>query len=272
MKNPLVSVVLPAHNEEKYIGVCIESLLKQSYNPIEIFIVNDGSTDNTAEVVKKYPVTLLSQKKSGPGAAWNLGMKHAKGKVLMFWASDHIYGENYIKDLIKPILEGDCVRTLHLKEKIANKNKLWGRAWGERDYTSMKDKGVNTASLTLREVYEKSGGFDPTKGYADDQSIYHKMGIKAKLIDTDVQHFNPESLKETFAQTVWIATSHKHPLLIVLGLPLFPAYAVYKSIKHLRKDPYIHFFWFLPFFYSVKYLGFFTGALRKMIFGKVTRI
>lgn len=133
-KNPLVSIILPAYNEEKHVGICLDSLLKQTYKPIEIFIVDDESRDKTAEIVKKYEkkyknIKLLQQKHSGPGAAWNLGFKHAKGEILMFWASDHIYGKNYIKDLSKPIIKGEVLRTIHAREDVANYSKIWARAW-----------------------------------------------------------------------------------------------------------------------------------------------
>ena len=82
-KLPLISIILPAYNEESHITECIESLLNQTYEPIEIFIVDDESKDKTVEVIKKYApkVTLLKQKQSGAAAAWNLGFKHTKGEI-----------------------------------------------------------------------------------------------------------------------------------------------------------------------------------------------
>jgi len=272
-KNPLVSIILPAYNEESHIAECIESLLKQTYKPIEIFIVDDESKDNTAEVVKRYKkVELLQQKHSGPGAAWNLGFKHAKGKILMFWASDHIYGKNYIKDLTKPIISGESLRAIHAREKVANFSNLWARAWGPRDWREEAKKGKTNASLTARELYISAGGFDPKKGYADDQSIYDKTKVRAKIIDTEVSHYNPESLKESFAQAVWVGASFKYPFLVLVSFPIFPFYAVFKSIKHFFKDPYLKFSYFLPIFYTLKYFGHYYGALRRIFLKKNTRI
>ena len=277
-KNPLVSIILPAYNEEAHIAECIESLLKQTYEPIEIFIVDDESKDKTVEVVEKYSpkVTLLKQKHSGPAAAWNLGFKHAKGEILMFWAADHVYGKNYIKNLSEPIIKGEALRTVQAKEEVANFDNFWARAWGARDFRKdfrkTDDVGNTTAALTSRDLYIKAGGFDPKRGYADDQSIYDKTKIKTKIVDTDITHYNPESLKETFAQAVWVGASFKRQYLVLLSLPLFPLYAILKSIKHLFKDPYIPFILFLPLFYTVKYFGHYFGALRKLFFKKNTRI
>ncbi len=73
-----ISVIVPVHNEEKYIGECIESLLKQSVPADEIIIINNNSTDNTVAIVKKYPVKLLNEKKQGITFARNKGLNIAK--------------------------------------------------------------------------------------------------------------------------------------------------------------------------------------------------
>jgi len=272
-KNPLVSVILPAYNEEDHIAECIESLLRQSYKPIEIFIVDDESKDKTAEIVKKYKkVRLLQQKHSGPGAAWNLGFRHAKGEILMFWASDHVYGKNYIKDLAEPIIKGKALRTVHAREEVANFDNIWAKAWGARDWRKLLKPERTSASLTSRKLYLQSGGFDPKLGYADDQSIYKRTKVIAKVIDTPVSHYNPDSAKESFAQAVWVGAAYKKPFLILLSLPLFPAYVLFKSIKHLSKDFHPQFILFLPVFYTVKYFGHYIGALRKVFFKKNTRL
>jgi len=275
-KTPLVSIILPAYNEENHIAECIESLLNQSYENIEIFIVDDESKDNTAEIVKKYEpkIILLSQKHSGPAAAWNLGFKHAKGEILMFWAADHVYGKDYIKDLATPIIKGEALRTIHCREKVANYNNLWARAWGPRDWQEefKNQKGKTNASLTSRKVYLDSGGFDPELGYADDQSIYKKTKVLAKFVDTEVSHYNPESFKESFAQNVWVGSSYQKPFLILISLPLFPFYIILKSIRHFVKNHYLPFLFFLPVFYWTKYFGFYFGALRRIFLRKNTRI
>ena len=79
-KNPLLSVIIPTYNEEKDIGECISTLLKQSYKKIEIIIVDDGSSDNTLNLVKKFrQVKILIQNHQGPGKARNLGARKSKG-------------------------------------------------------------------------------------------------------------------------------------------------------------------------------------------------
>ncbi|MEK6844989.1 MAG: glycosyltransferase family A protein, partial [Nanoarchaeota archaeon] len=85
-KKPLISVIISAYNAEKKIEKCILALLNQTYNPIEIIIVDDGSTDRTKKIIQKFlgdkRIFLLEQKRNGPGAAKNLASKKANGKIL----------------------------------------------------------------------------------------------------------------------------------------------------------------------------------------------
>jgi cellulose synthase/poly-beta-1,6-N-acetylglucosamine synthase-like glycosyltransferase len=85
-----LSIIVPAYNEKSSIARCIESLLTQDYRGAkEIIVVNDGSTDNTADIVAQYPVTLLNLKKNvGKASALNEGIKVARGDIILFSDGD----------------------------------------------------------------------------------------------------------------------------------------------------------------------------------------
>jgi len=89
---PLVSVIIPAYNRAKTLQRAIESVLAQSYQNFEIIIVDDASTDLTAETIKDFltPKTRYFKHKNnkGPGAARNTGIKKSKGKFIAFLDSD----------------------------------------------------------------------------------------------------------------------------------------------------------------------------------------
>jgi glycosyltransferase involved in cell wall biosynthesis len=82
----LISCIVPVYNGEKYLAEAIESILKQTHRPIEIIIVDDGSTDATASVVGRYSeqIRYLRQKNAGPAAARNLGIDAATGEFVAF--------------------------------------------------------------------------------------------------------------------------------------------------------------------------------------------
>jgi glycosyltransferase involved in cell wall biosynthesis len=88
--NPLVSVVLPTRDRESTLGRAIESVLSQSYRPLELLVVDDGSRDGTRAVLERYGASLrvLRQERRGAYPARNLGVAHACGKLVAFIDSD----------------------------------------------------------------------------------------------------------------------------------------------------------------------------------------
>lgn len=94
-KRPLVSVIIPVYNCEQYVAQAIESVLKQNYRPIEIIVVDDGSTDGSAGVARRFNpyVRYHFQSNSGAGAARNRGIELATGSYLAFLDADDIWSE-----------------------------------------------------------------------------------------------------------------------------------------------------------------------------------
>jgi glycosyltransferase involved in cell wall biosynthesis len=87
---PLVSVVLPTHNRAPWLGRAIESVLGQTHEPLELIVVDDGSTDETAELLARFGgrIEVVTQPHSGAYAARNRGMRHASGELIAFIDSD----------------------------------------------------------------------------------------------------------------------------------------------------------------------------------------
>lgn len=89
----LVSVIIPVYNCDRYLAEAIESVLAQTYQPLEIIVVDDGSTDNSAEVAKHFAssVRYYSQSQSGAGAARNYGTELAQGSFFAFLDADDFW-------------------------------------------------------------------------------------------------------------------------------------------------------------------------------------
>jgi len=97
---PLISIIIPVFNGEKYIERCINSVKNQAYKNIEIIIVNDGSTDGTKNILKKNnDLKIINQKNLGLAAARNVGVKNASGEYLAFVDADDYVDKNFIKFL-----------------------------------------------------------------------------------------------------------------------------------------------------------------------------
>lgn len=91
--NPLISVIIPVYNHAHTIKKCIADVLAQTYKPIEIIIVNDGSTDNFQEVIsdfKNSEIKFFNQENKGAPSARNLGFAQSKGEYVIFWDADTI--------------------------------------------------------------------------------------------------------------------------------------------------------------------------------------
>jgi len=100
MKNSsLISVIIPAYNRERYLAETIQSVLAQAYHPIEIIVVDDGSTDGTADVAGSFSsiVRYFFQPNSGCSAAFNTGVEKAEGNYLSFLGSDDTWTEKKLK-------------------------------------------------------------------------------------------------------------------------------------------------------------------------------
>lgn len=132
---PLISVIIPMYNVKDYIGETLNSVLKQSYRNIEIIVIDDGSTDESSEVVKKLQykhknIYYIYERNRGVSAARNVGIKSAKGDYIAFLDSDDLWEKTKLDKQIKQIIEGKTDasycgtidyfedRNIYLKEKI----------------------------------------------------------------------------------------------------------------------------------------------------------
>lgn len=95
-----VSVIVPIYNTEKYVVECLESIVNQTLKEIEIICIDDGSTDNSIEIVKCYSnIKIIHQKHSGLSIARNTGMQNANGEYIYFCDSDDILVTNALEEL-----------------------------------------------------------------------------------------------------------------------------------------------------------------------------
>lgn len=125
MKEEMISVVIPIYNTEKYLERCIDSVCEQTYNNLEIILINDGSTDKTEEICLKFSekdnrIKYFYKKNEGVSIARNMGIKEATGKFLYFLDSDDWIEKNCIEELYKNISNYELSFCLHSKNKKSN--------------------------------------------------------------------------------------------------------------------------------------------------------
>lgn len=107
MKNSKISVVIPAYNEEKYIGKCLISLMNQTMKPDEIIVVDNCSTDKTADVAKHFGARVILEPRKGTSYARNTGFDEADGEILARTDADTVVDKRWIENIKKYTSNGD---------------------------------------------------------------------------------------------------------------------------------------------------------------------
>ena len=110
MKEPLVSVIVPVYNVEKYLKRCVDSIIGQSYKNLEIILVDDGSTDESGKICDRYAekdgrINVMRQKNAGLSVARNKGILRAKGDYVMLVDSDDWVSKKCISFLVRCAME-----------------------------------------------------------------------------------------------------------------------------------------------------------------------
>lgn len=137
-KQPLVSICIPAYNAAHFIYDCINSLINQSYQNLEIIIVNDGSNDDTLSILKSFTdhrITIINQSNKGHCAAANTAFKASKGLYIKFFDADDILSDSFI--------ENQVLRLNGRSDTVASSS--WGRFYND---------DINTFSLNTESIWK----------------------------------------------------------------------------------------------------------------------
>ena len=102
MNNPLISVIVPIYNVERYLKACVDSIVNQTYSNLEIILVDDGSPDKCPEICDEYAkrdkrIKVIHQENGGLSAARNAGINVVRGEFLTFIDSDDFVSKNYVE-------------------------------------------------------------------------------------------------------------------------------------------------------------------------------
>jgi glycosyltransferase involved in cell wall biosynthesis len=163
-----VSVIIPAYNEDDLIGSCLESVLKTQYPILEVILVDDGSTDRTAEIAAKYGVTVVERaSRGGISSARNEGIKIARGEIVAFVDADCIVDSEWLEHLTshftEPRVAGAGGLLLCKNQGLIAKF----RSFKEREQWSEGTKCMKALFLPggngsyRSDIVRSLGGFDP---------------------------------------------------------------------------------------------------------------
>jgi glycosyltransferase involved in cell wall biosynthesis len=168
---PLISCVVPTFNSARFVAGALESILAQTYRPIEVIVADDGSTDGTSEVVNGFGdlVRMVTQQTRGPAATRNLGLNEARGSFISFLDADDLWDSNK--------LERQMARFRARPELdlcLTHVQMFWPAGMGEEARTfrnhprSKPIPGFATTTLLApRETFERLGNFAADLWFTD---------------------------------------------------------------------------------------------------------
>ena len=162
---PLVSVVIPVFNGERFLRDAVQSVLSQKYSPIEIIIVDDGSTDGTADLAHTFlePVRYLHQANQGPAAARNRGIEQSQGSLIAFVDADDLWPPDKLELQVSHLITDPAIEIVIGRVQQVLLGQTQVEQFGEPAFS------VNLGSAVIRKsVFERVGLFDETMRYSED--------------------------------------------------------------------------------------------------------
>ncbi|MDD5068307.1 MAG: glycosyltransferase family A protein [Candidatus Pacebacteria bacterium] len=183
-KHPLVSVIVPVYNGERFLKGALESILAQSYAHLEILVIDDGSTDGTAAIAQSFPnVTYFFQKNRGVAAARNKGIRMATGEVLAFLDADDLWPKHRLERMVSKIASLDAPQMVIGTTKLS----LFEKSGKYRKEIKSSEKpkifSFVGAAIFTRHVFTSIGVFRKMR-FAESVDLFFR--IKEKNIPTTV--------------------------------------------------------------------------------------
>lgn len=246
-----ISIIIPMYNESRYVWRCLDSLLLQTYKDFELIMIDDGSIDNTIQIVETYnnkfqSLKILKQNHGWPWKARNRWASLANGKILVFVDADMMFDKHYLEKLVQPIIDQKEIGTAHGWEYVANKNNPIARAFSliRLSYNSKNPRSWVFRAIS-KEIFLKSGWFDTSKGYSDDD-LTKKVWLSLSIPWAIAYHNNPE----------WFWEIVKHSQRV--GASLLKSWEIQNYISKYKLWVLVFILWCLALFY---WFGFLNGLL-----------
>lgn len=188
MREPLFSVIIACHNRAQFIGATLNSILAQEFTDYEVIVVDDGSTDNTLEVLREFPwVKVLLRENGGPGAARNCGVKASAGEYIAFLDSDDIWFPWTLATFAKVIEENDGPDLLAARlelfwddSELREVKREPSRVEVFDDYFESSQNGyfVSAGMMVVRKsLFDEVGRFIERQIYAEDCDLALRLGL-----------------------------------------------------------------------------------------------
>ena len=196
MNKPLVSVIVPTYNCGPFVAEALDSILSQDWQPLEVIAVDDGSTDDTLEVLRRYgdKIRLLQQPNGGPAAARNLAVHESRGEYLAFLDADDLWLPGHLRVLVSYLQAQPQIHVAYgewlvweadpdgsypplVMPPLVDAPELDPANSGWVYSTLLVDSIIHIiAAVIRRSVYDDVGGFDQTLRTGSDWDFWIRVG------------------------------------------------------------------------------------------------
>ena len=184
--NPMVCLGIICYNYAHFLNEAIESALNQTYKPIEITVINDGSTDNTIEVAKRYPVKLINQSNQGVAKTMNRFMREVStSEYCIMLSADDKFDPTYVEKTMKMLLENTNISFIYTQSKLFGAEE---RAVLSPEYNILllkKENYINGSALMKKSHFMQTEGFDSSLKWGEEWDLwlsFAEKGFYGKLL------------------------------------------------------------------------------------------
>lgn len=201
------SFIIPVYNTEKYLHQCVDSVLTQGCDDLEIILVNDGSTDASGRIcddyAKKYPekIKAVHKENGGLSSARNAGIRNSCGKYLIFLDSDDFFLDNECTSVLKKELESNTVDVLCFKSlKYYPQQEKYVDYYGDYDITCFMNKNPNEAFLHFvkdNKQFACACNKAVSRDVVINNGLFFQEGVTAEDVEWSLNLF--ESIKSVYA-------------------------------------------------------------------------
>lgn len=198
-----VSIVIPAYNSEATLPQCLEALEQQTYPPLEIIVVDDGSTDKTVELAQPKAVVLHNTNNKGAGGARNTGAAAARGDIIAFTDSDCVPPSQWLEKIVR-VFDQDNVAAVaggyscHIGKSLIGKLAFLELSRRRRRFPDYVQTAVSNNFAVKTQIFNNAGGFPEmfVGATLEDMVLSFKISCLAKirwLRNNGVGHHFPET-------------------------------------------------------------------------------
>ena len=171
-----VSVIIPVYNGERYLRAALESVFGQDHKPYEVIVVDDGSTDRTAEIIRDFEdVLYVRQSNQGVAVARNKGLDIARGEFIAFLDQDDVWTPNKLAVQVQYFLDHPEIQYTLTHQQFFLEPGAHIPTWFRKELLSEPHPGFVPSTLVARRgVFEKIGRFETTYSHASDSDWFFR--------------------------------------------------------------------------------------------------